>query len=200
MIVTTTSFRHTFVTNQDSVLSVAWTQVGAISKVMVSVVHFPYGRHINSFKYSAIRYIETTGRKSSKRDAAVCEFFLCCGHGLGYTSCIFGSHTTYALWGTGRTAGQYRNDADSSQSFSGRSNNLDRAIRSTSWGNPVATKKPNPASLIFSTLDPICNDVTLYTETWNEHIVIGHVEMVGLDALVRQAVEDPYQIRQSTIN
>jgi hypothetical protein len=38
------------------------------------------------------------------------------------------------------------------------------------------------------------------TETWNQHITVGHVEMVGLDALVRLAIEDPYQIRQSTLH
>jgi hypothetical protein len=64
----------------------------------------------------------------------------------------------------------------------------------------VAAKKPNPTSLVFNTLDPLGNDVTLYTETWNDHITVGHVEMVGLDALVRQAIEDPFQIRQSIIH
>jgi hypothetical protein len=64
----------------------------------------------------------------------------------------------------------------------------------------VAPKKSNPASLIFTTLDPLGQEVTLYTGTWNDHIVVGHVEMVGLDSLVRQAIEDPYQIRQSTLH
>ena len=64
----------------------------------------------------------------------------------------------------------------------------------------MAAKKSKPSSLIFATIDPIGNEVTLYTTTWNEHIVVGHVEMVGLDALVRQAIENPFQITQSTID
>ena len=55
----------------------------------------------------------------------------------------------------------------------------------------MASKKSNPTSLIFTTLDPFGHE---------DHIVVGHVEMVGLDVLVRQAIEDPYQIRQSTLH
>jgi hypothetical protein len=50
---------------------------------------------------------------------------------------------------------------------------------------------------IFSTSDPFNNQVVLYQKTW-EHIAGRHDEMVGHEAHVQQAVEDPDRIKTST--
>lgn len=193
-----TSFRYSFVTGGLAFLWVVWAQTWTVPNEMMSVVHFGHGTHTNST--AAIRHLKTGGRESPQHNAAIRELFLCCGYGLGRSTCVYGGHTTGTFWCTGPTTRQYRYDTDTGQGFGSGSKEHDRSIRSTSRGNSVAAKKSNPASLIFTTLDPLGNDVTLYTETWNAHIVIGHIEMVGLDALVRQAIEDPYQIRQSTLH
>jgi hypothetical protein len=164
------------------------------------VVDFWHGKSTCSASSTANRPFKTKGRKSAQYNAAVLKQQLRSVYGLGYTSCIHGTYTSATFWFTSRATWQHCDDPHASQSSYNGFADHGNAIRSTSRDNSVAAKKSKPGSLIFATIDPIGNDVTLYTSTWNDHIVVGHSEMVGLDALVRQAIEDPFQITQSTIN
>jgi hypothetical protein len=54
------------------------------------------------------------------------------------------------------------------------------------------------ARLIFSATDYFGNVVSLYDDTWSEHILVSHVEMVGHESLVKKVIEEPYVIRASS--
>jgi hypothetical protein len=59
----------------------------------------------------------------------------------------------------------------------------------------VSRKKP---SVIFSTTDAWGNLVHLKEETWVNHVIVEHADMTGYEVLVRQLIEDPELIREST--
>jgi hypothetical protein len=195
-----TSFRYSFVMTRGVCIAAKMNWMTVFPNPVKLVVNFWHGTSTSSARPPTARHVETKSGKSTQRNATVFKLVLCGSYGLGYTARVFRNHTASACRYTCRTTWQHRNDSHSSQSSHNSFTDLGIAIRSTSWDNSVAAKTPKPASLIFATIDPLGNDVTLYTDTWNQHITVGHVEMVGLDALVRQAVEDPYQIRQSTID
>lgn len=54
--------------------------------------------------------------------------------------------------------------------------------------------------LIFSTTDCYGNLVTLSEDTWNTHVTIEHPEMAGLETVVQQTVEEPFEIRVSAFS
>jgi hypothetical protein len=60
----------------------------------------------------------------------------------------------------------------------------------------VAKKKP---SAVFVTTEFFGNSVQLYTSTWTDHILVEHPQMVGYEALVRQVLRDPDEIRESIL-
>jgi hypothetical protein len=55
-------------------------------------------------------------------------------------------------------------------------------------------------TLVFSTTDFYGNLVTLSGDTWNTHIVVDHPDMAGCENLVQETVQDPHEIRVSTLS
>jgi hypothetical protein len=62
----------------------------------------------------------------------------------------------------------------------------------------VATKKRTPA-IVFDEPDFLGNQVKLYRQTWDVHILDpgGHPQMAGYENMVLQTLQDPYEIRPS---
>jgi hypothetical protein len=57
-----------------------------------------------------------------------------------------------------------------------------------------------PASFIFSTTDFFGNLVNLTQGTWDSHITVEHPQMVGYHGIVQDVIEDPEEIRPSTLS
>jgi hypothetical protein len=59
-------------------------------------------------------------------------------------------------------------------------------------------RKRKAKDLLWSTSDYYGNQITLGAETWDTHVLMGHPEMSAYGPLVKQTVEQPYEIREST--
>lgn len=200
MISRSTAFRYSFVTIILPTAGIVWVWTRVVSKRMTSVVHFRHGTDTITTPNPANRYLKIADGKPVGCKAAVLQQHILSGYGLGYSARVYGANSEHTFWSSCRASGQHCHESSAGESSFGESENYDRSIRGACRDYSVATQNPKPTSLVFTTIDPLGNEVKLYTATWNDHIVIGHVEMVGLDGLVRQAVEEPDQIRQSTIH
>lgn len=58
-------------------------------------------------------------------------------------------------------------------------------------------KSKKPLS-IFQQTDFFGNLVNLSSDTWDNHIVVEHPEMVGYESLVQQTIKDPLEVCEST--
>lgn len=48
--------------------------------------------------------------------------------------------------------------------------------------------KPN---IIFRTTDTLDRIITLDSQTWNDHVIMGHPEMSGNEAALKETIENP---------